>query len=238
MVDIKNVVADNVRFYRALKGWSSEKLSAKSGISVVTISNIENKKISDPKLSTIVAFADAFEVPIEKLLKEEWTEEDIEDEEYRLNQVAYRDMMDVLYPEDKKLKEKVDSNYVSCLLEFLVYLPLIDIKDMHDCYLNNVNGVFVGFEEYIVYQQIGRLIKDIPDSKAKQYAAITVEAIRKARVSRERDSADSYLYENSDGDGLREYNLNVEKRLDMLQHLYRVKQILCEEEYDNRFRLK
>ena len=238
MVDIKNVVADNVRFYRALKGWSIEKLSDKSGISAVTISNIENKKIADPKLSTIVAFADAFEVPIEKLLKEEWTEEDIKDEESRLNQVAYRDMMDVLYPEDKKLKGKVDSNYVSCLLEFLVYLPLIDIKDMYYFYLNYVNGEFIGFEEYIVYQQIGRLIKDIPDSKAKQYAAITVEAIRKARVSREKDSAYSYLYENSDGDGLRAYNLHVEKSLDVFQHLYRVKQILSEEEYDNRYRIK
>ena len=58
----------NLLKIRNEKGWSQEKLSKLSGVSLHTLTKLENNRIKDPKISTIVKLADVFKIPIDKLL--------------------------------------------------------------------------------------------------------------------------------------------------------------------------
>ncbi|MBA7515574.1 hypothetical protein ES705_07616 [subsurface metagenome] len=53
---------------RKQKGWSQEKLAVESGISYNTIIKIERGGIENPKIDTVIKFADALGVSIDKLV--------------------------------------------------------------------------------------------------------------------------------------------------------------------------
>jgi transcriptional regulator with XRE-family HTH domain len=55
---------------RARRGWEQETLAEKAGISRVTVSNIERAK-TDMMLETLEALAQAFSMPMSKLVEEE-----------------------------------------------------------------------------------------------------------------------------------------------------------------------
>jgi transcriptional regulator with XRE-family HTH domain len=57
-----------VRKLREQRGWFQVDLAAHSGLGRVFISNLENGK-HEPKLSTIKALADSFEMSMSRLLK-------------------------------------------------------------------------------------------------------------------------------------------------------------------------
>ena len=50
---------NRVKYYRELKGMSQEQLEKASGVSRVTISELENFKKEDVKMKTMIAIADA-----------------------------------------------------------------------------------------------------------------------------------------------------------------------------------
>lgn len=60
---LKNLVK-----FRKQKGWSQEKLAVESGISYNTIIKIERGGIENPKIETVIKFADALGVSIDKLV--------------------------------------------------------------------------------------------------------------------------------------------------------------------------
>ncbi len=61
--NIYEKIAIKTKILRFKNNWTQEDLSEKSGISINSISNIENMK-EDIKLSTLIAFANAFEISI------------------------------------------------------------------------------------------------------------------------------------------------------------------------------
>jgi transcriptional regulator with XRE-family HTH domain len=58
----------NLKKLRKKKGWSQEKLARESGISYQTLIKIEQGRIKNPRLDTLIKLAKALGVSIDKLL--------------------------------------------------------------------------------------------------------------------------------------------------------------------------
>ena len=58
----------NLKKLRKKKGWSQEKLAGESGISYQTLIKIEQGRIKNPRLDTLIKLAKALGVSIDKLL--------------------------------------------------------------------------------------------------------------------------------------------------------------------------
>lgn len=65
--EIKNIIAGNIRQYRAKQKISQEKLSEITGISQQHISNIENEQVN-PSIEVLLAIANALKVTINDLV--------------------------------------------------------------------------------------------------------------------------------------------------------------------------
>lgn len=64
---IEEKFAERIVQLRKERGWSQEELAAKTGLSVRSISNVENAKFS-ATLDTIKRLADAFGLPIQLIV--------------------------------------------------------------------------------------------------------------------------------------------------------------------------
>lgn len=62
------MILKNLVKLREDKGWSREKLAVESGVSYNTIVKIEYGGIDNPKIETVIKFADALDVSIDKLV--------------------------------------------------------------------------------------------------------------------------------------------------------------------------
>lgn len=58
----------NLKKLRKQKGWSQEKLAREAGISYQTLIKIEQGRIKNPKLETLIKLAKALGVSIDKLI--------------------------------------------------------------------------------------------------------------------------------------------------------------------------
>jgi transcriptional regulator with XRE-family HTH domain len=59
----------NLKKLRKRKGWSQEKLAREAGISYQTLIKIEQGRIKNPKLETLIKLAKALNVSLDKLIK-------------------------------------------------------------------------------------------------------------------------------------------------------------------------
>jgi transcriptional regulator with XRE-family HTH domain len=59
----------NLKKLRKQKGWSQEKLAREASISYQTLIKIEQRRIKNPKLETLIKLAKALGVSIDKLIK-------------------------------------------------------------------------------------------------------------------------------------------------------------------------
>ncbi len=59
----------NIKKLRNKKGWSQEKLAREAGISYQTLIKIEQSRIKNPKLQTLVKLAKALGVSLDDLIK-------------------------------------------------------------------------------------------------------------------------------------------------------------------------
>lgn len=59
----------NIKKLRNKKGWSQERLAREADISYQTLIKIEQSRIKNPKLDTLVKLARALSVPIDDLVK-------------------------------------------------------------------------------------------------------------------------------------------------------------------------
>jgi transcriptional regulator with XRE-family HTH domain len=66
-VNIKMVVADNVRGFREKEGWTQEQLAAKSGLNSEYLSRLEGGK-KTPSVETVEKLAKAFKIDANVLL--------------------------------------------------------------------------------------------------------------------------------------------------------------------------
>jgi len=58
----------NLIKYREKKGWSREKLAVEAGISYNTIVKIEDGRIKDPRISTVIKLSKAFGIKLDTLV--------------------------------------------------------------------------------------------------------------------------------------------------------------------------
>lgn len=70
MDEIRNI-SNNIKYYRLMKGYTISELSKSTGISVVTLSKIENEKVDDIKCSTLIKIAHVLEASITELTKDD-----------------------------------------------------------------------------------------------------------------------------------------------------------------------
>ena len=59
----------NLKKLRKQKGWSQEKLAREAGISYQTLIKIEQGRIKNPKLETLIKLSKALGVSLDKLIK-------------------------------------------------------------------------------------------------------------------------------------------------------------------------
>ena len=59
----------NIKKLRNKKGWSQERLAREADISYQTLIKIEQERIKNPKLQTLVKLARALEVSLDELIK-------------------------------------------------------------------------------------------------------------------------------------------------------------------------
>ena len=59
----------NLKKLRKQKGWSQEKLAREAGISYQTLIKIEQGRIKNPKLETLIKLAKALGTSLDKLVK-------------------------------------------------------------------------------------------------------------------------------------------------------------------------
>jgi transcriptional regulator with XRE-family HTH domain len=69
-VDIPPVGA-NVRRLRRARGWSQETLARNAGVTLNSVSRLENGTHSAPSLQSLYAYAQALDVPVSRLLEGE-----------------------------------------------------------------------------------------------------------------------------------------------------------------------
>ena len=63
-----NPYLKNLKSLRKKKGWTQERLARESGISFHTLIKIENGRIKNPKLETLIKLAKALGVSIDRLV--------------------------------------------------------------------------------------------------------------------------------------------------------------------------
>lgn len=212
-------VSRNLRNYRTLRGLTIEELSNYSGLSTVTISKIENEKMNNITLGTIKRLADALNTPIESMFVQD------DESEEKINEIAKKEMVDVLYPYEKSIKNRDDMMYCSAMMEFLVWLPLIDAKELYRVYNDRIQGGFLDYEKYIIDSQIRYLIEDIPDSPAKEYACNVVKAMRVLRETRNFELATEFFANEYNSNLHKAYKEVCGKKLRLMENLHEIQKI-------------
>jgi transcriptional regulator with XRE-family HTH domain len=61
-------IADNLKRLRKAKGWSQHKLSNEAGLSLTSITKLEQGVTTDPVISTIVKIANALGISLDELV--------------------------------------------------------------------------------------------------------------------------------------------------------------------------
>lgn len=164
-----DMISKKIKLFRRVKGLTQSELAKKSGVSQSQISTIENGDC-DVKISTLVSLTDAMNISLTDLFSDYSNidnntfinENEYDDYEVTLNLYNNLNIQKTFYP------PKYDDIKISTLMDFIVYLPLIDIEYLF-MILSRTYGNFNLREEYIC-KQFDWLVNQIPDSPAKQYA--------------------------------------------------------------------
>jgi len=61
-------ILDNIKIIRNKKGWSQERLAREADVSYQTLIKIEQKRVKNPKLQTLVKIAKALNVTLDDLV--------------------------------------------------------------------------------------------------------------------------------------------------------------------------
>ena len=181
-MDIASGVGEKLKLIRETNRMTQDQLSDKSGISQSQISIVESGN-SNVGLNTLNILADALGVKLSDLINEyevdlaDYVHDKIEDKKEIFDEeMKNLNVYTSFYP-SVKIKAKI-----STLLEFLVYLPLIEPRRLFDV-LSRLYGDFNGQEEYIV-SQLEYLVNSIPDCPAKDYADYVYEILQKRKDKR------------------------------------------------------
>lgn len=164
---MKNYSAQNIMLsvghmiaqLRREKGFTQENLCNQAEIGITTLRGIENEG-RNCSLDILIRILGTLDISLPSFFKEVSTEYAPEDSEEEKEFNAR--ILECMYP------PRLSSFSVTTLLDFLVYLPLLEYKDIIDILLR-ISGDIVGYELYIL-QLLDKAVKAIPQSPAKDYA--------------------------------------------------------------------
>lgn len=187
-------------------GLTQGQLAEKSGISQSQISSIENGDYN-VRVQTLALLADALNINMADFFiefnKEDWCDADCEDVKfYKLATAFYEyEIYKSYYP------PKLFDKGISTLLEFIVYLPLVDPLDLYSA-LQRIGGDFSNNETYIS-DQLEALISHLPEGPEKDYADHVYSILQQRRDTR---SIDLSSYDDEMKDSYIAYNDLLEKK--------------------------
>lgn len=142
-------------------------LSKLSGIGYSTLRKLESDNTGGISLQTLDKITNALNISLPLFLLRALNDENDKVAGNKDQYSAYnKAVFESLYPPN------LFDYKVTSLLQFAVYLPLFDLRDILDI-LSFFNGSFLGQEEYFL-KRINKAIAKIPDSKAKDYADMRV----------------------------------------------------------------
>ena len=224
--ELNKQIGLRVKAFREAQHMTQADLAEKIGISSTYLCLLENGKKTNLTITTLHMIAEALNVKIDELLF-------VSDLEYGLDgDIDIYDVenidetKEILIRNEKIHKAFYPSKYanfkVTSLMEFLLYLPLIDELQLYQT-LNAIMGDFVGNEEYVC-KKINCLIERIGDSPVKKFADMQYELLDKKRKEHK-----EHLHITSADEGY-EY---CEQYWELLRIKYETKQFekICEMKY-------
>lgn len=178
MDNINESIGLKIKIFREKMGWTQAYLAEKAGVAQSSISSAENSQ-NDTHIyvDTLLRIAQAFDIPITYFFQSyndpDLSEDNYEDNEFdRAEALAQsminRNIVAAFYPTPFTAKYPSSYKPISTLLQFLVYLPLINQRLLWE-FMHSFMGDYIGNERYIA-NQLGFLVNKIPDSPAKKYA--------------------------------------------------------------------
>lgn len=181
--EITKKIGRRIRGVRNKAGLSQENLAVRAGTTKNYLGNLERGQIDNIGLEIIANICKALGITLSELFQDvEESRTTAEDDDTFANALYSQMIEKACYP------PSVEGMPVSTLLQFLVYLPLIQPELLLDS-LARMDGSFVGSESYIL-KQINTCIKRIPASPAREYADECIRDLenRNARPNEEEDN--------------------------------------------------
>lgn len=172
-------------------GLTQGQLAEESGVSQSQISSIENGDCN-VRIQTLALLADALNIDMTDFFggfnNENECEADSDENDY-----DYADLSEKLYKYEM-LKSyyppKVFNMKISTLLEFIVYLPLINPWDLYSA-LQRIGGNFTDREIYISTQLEG-ILCHLPKGPEKDYADYVYSILQQRKDTHSIDLSSSY----------------------------------------------
>lgn len=183
MKSINQIIAENICTLRKSRKMTQEQLAEMVNLSKNTIANIESRSIKQNNtINTIESIATALGVPAYQLLIDE---DELDD--FHSDKANAENITATYYPPVHYLYN------ISTLIEFLIYLPLIDHRNLYHNLISAVAGCVFDSELYIS-SKIDNLVRRIPDSPEKKFADFTFSKIRAIREGKSRDDVMEELF--------------------------------------------
>lgn len=201
-----DLLPSRLKMLRQGAGLTQGQLAKKSGVSQSQISSIENGDYN-VRIKTLALLADALNINMSDFFIEfNMTDKcmaDSENDEYDSSEedLHYYEVFKSYYP------PKVYDLKISTLLEFIVYLPLIEPWALYSA-LQRIGGVFDRHEIYIS-EKIGDIIRDLPKSPEKDYADYVYSILQQRN---ETHAIDLSSYSDEILDNYNAYNDLIEKK--------------------------
>lgn len=175
-------IGEKLRKARKEKKISQEKLAEKAGLSVSTIKRLESGLSSSYKIENIESVANALGIQIYSLLEENEfqnllraaLEEEFQSTEELEKEVDWHVQIQTLFfPNTEYLSEYP----IRTLLEFLVYLPLMNWFRLIDFLVHRINGDMSSNGCYVC-RFLKILYDEIPNDEAKYFADVISEKLQ------------------------------------------------------------
>ena len=209
------IIAQNIRICRKAQGMTIPDLAEKPGISVSTLSAIENERAQNISIRTLDDIATALKTSFTAII----SPLNIQDN-YSIPLKEF-DEDDCFFVLEKKAIEKtyyppnMRNHKISSMLELALILPLLDLNDLYDIYYR-ILGCAVNYEDYIS-ELFDRCWNRVPDSPEKRYIQTELDTICAIRNGNSTASI-----QNADNNGFDEYRKTLQNKqanINMLRRL-------------------
>ncbi|SCJ88840.1 Predicted transcriptional regulator [uncultured Eubacterium sp.] len=217
---------EELRQIRKDRGFSQEKLAELAEVSISTIRRLERGTRSSFNLKTVELVANVLGIQVYSLFaKNEFRAllQGVLEEEFRSNEeleeeVDWRVQIQILFfPNTEYLSEYP----IRTLLEFLVYLPLMNWFRLINMLTYRINGDMSSNGCYVC-EILKSLYDEIPDNEAKYFADVISEKLKyKFQYNQYADSQEmtEYIKEHTQRELSEKYSVGRKKYHDRLKYL-------------------